>query len=84
MLVKFNPLQFHHLYVGVIMMIISLIISERHKKCITFWTIVFLLGLMVAVDDFNQHFMFGGSLLHPAFTWLWAKVFGTWWPFGSL
>jgi len=66
---EFNPLEFHHLYYGIIAFIISLFMHG-------FWHYFLLMsGVYMIADDICQHS--GG--LHALFVYLWGLT-GWKWP----
>lgn len=92
--VPFNPWEIHHLYIGVVAVLLGvamLDITYDHylrKWHSVFWTYFFtfvvLAGVLAIVDDINQHWGNGVSMMHDIFVLVWNKIFGGWWPFGAL
>ena len=78
----FNPFQFHHLYWGIIVAIVGLLLRKKSR---TWSYILVMVGVAVATDDVLEHFVFGGwSAMSALFHHLWGAVFGNWWLFGTL
>ncbi len=78
-----NPLESHHLYWGLISLAIGILGLVRHWPT---WIVAVLglIGLILVIDDCNQHWGNGNSIINRLFHWLWRKCFGDWWPFGGL
>jgi hypothetical protein len=77
---RFNPFEFHHLYIGLGLMIAGILMDNKAGY------IFFVTGCAVAGDDVWQHWIGGWSPLNLAFQWLWAHSLGLLigWPFGKL
>ena len=80
--VPFKPLQFHHLYWGIIIATIGA--YKLFESSNNWWWLLLGLGIFTILDDVNQHFGNGYSVLNKLFHWLWPRIFGGWWPFGTL
>ena len=85
----FNPLEFHHLYVGILLVAVGLWLRKKNR---TLAWLLLMAGSLLIADDTLEHFIFSGwSPLLELFHWLWPRTLGpifkyftgTEWPFGS-
>lgn len=80
MILRINWREFHHLYWGLVCLALGVFGLFRGWPA---WCCALLLfvGLILAIDDANQHWGNGRSPIHDLFVRAWDKVFGNWWPF---
>ena len=86
---KFNPFEFHHLYIGLLLVIAYPLIGQRWPHPSNWYVLIGMAGILLIQDDIWQHLAQGTdpgyrSPVNRAFRWAWGKIFGAWWPFGKL
>jgi hypothetical protein len=69
-----NPLQFHHLYIGLILLVVGA--TQVHDRPWLAW-LMLIAGLILTIDDINQHWGNGASPINRAFQWCWKKAWGS-------
>ena len=71
---KFVILQLHHLWIGIILLAVSIcLIATHHLPCLA-WLLGFA-GLVMVIDDANEHWGNGHSVLYDIFQWAWRGIF---------
>lgn len=89
MLLRIKWREAHHLYVGIALFVLVLVLGIRQAWSEWWCFALGMAGLLLAWDDIYQHWRQMRepeyrSPGHRAFQWAWHKVFGDWWPFGNL
>jgi hypothetical protein len=93
-MIPFNPWEWHHLYLGIVIAIIALIFEYRALKRNDFggtivWFAIALVGALIISDDLHYH-IYGESGMHTFYSKFlyqfgWVRKLNDWldWLFGK-
>ena len=76
-MIPFNPNEFHHLYIGILLVILGMVFLVVYfltgKKSWEKWAVGLLFfGLWIALDDYSYH-LNGRSPFHSAFAYFYHR-----------